>query len=179
MIAWLGLGGNLGDPERAFIRALETLEREGDRITGLASLWRTAAIGPGEQPDHLNSVARLQTSRAPGELLVRLKELEREAGRVSGERWGPRPLDLDLLLLANDEGYLLQLEQAGLEIPHPRMSERAFVLQPLQELDPGLPDQRTGGQLAQHLQDERVRSQVANKLTRKEPWYPAPFVPLP
>jgi 2-amino-4-hydroxy-6-hydroxymethyldihydropteridine diphosphokinase len=176
MIAWLGLGGNLGDPERAFVLALAALEQQGDRVLAVASLWQTAAIGPGSQPDHLNTVVRLATDTGPRELLMRLKEQERAAGRVPGEPWGPRPLDMDLLLLSDNQGLWLQVEQPGLRVPHPRIGERAFVLCPLLELEPGLEDAREGLPWSRQLQQPALRAQRVSKVIRKEPWYPVRFV---
>lgn len=176
MKAWLGLGGNLGDPERAFVIALETLEAEGDRVEAVASLWRTEAIGPPGQPDHLNTVVRLDTARTPRELLVRLKQLERAAGRQAGMAWGPRPLDMDLLLLADDRAAWITVQEPGLGVPHARMGERAFVLCPLTELEPDVCDPRDGRPLVELAASEVIRAQRVEQLTRKEAWYPVPIV---
>jgi 2-amino-4-hydroxy-6-hydroxymethyldihydropteridine diphosphokinase len=100
----------------------------------VSPLYRSAPASPIEQPAFLNCVALLRSGLSPAELLALAKALERAAGRVPGERWGPRPLDLDLLLVGD------RSERADeLELPHPRLRERAFVLAPLADLAPGLP----------------------------------------
>jgi 2-amino-4-hydroxy-6-hydroxymethyldihydropteridine diphosphokinase len=176
MIAWLGLGGNLGEPERAFVQALKALEEQGDTVQAVARLWRTAAIGPAGQPDHLNTVVRLSTSDTPAGLLRRLKEQERLAGRVPGEVWGPRPLDMDVLLLQDNTGHWLEVTEPGLQVPHPRIGERAFVLCPLLELEPDLVDARDGSPWSRRLRQPDVQAQRVGPLIRKEPWYPVRFV---
>lgn len=100
----------------------------------MAPLYRSAAVSPIEQPDFLNTVVLARSELAPEELLRFAKELERAAGREEGPRWGPRPLDVDLLLVGE-----LQRRDADLELPHPRLRERSFVLAPLADLGPDLP----------------------------------------
>lgn len=100
----------------------------------MAPLYRSAAVSPIAQPDFLNTVAVARSELAPEELLRFAKELERAAGREEGPRWGPRPLDVDLLLVGE-----LQRRDGDLELPHPRLRERSFVLAPLADLLPDLP----------------------------------------
>jgi 2-amino-4-hydroxy-6-hydroxymethyldihydropteridine diphosphokinase len=133
--AYVGLGANLGDRERTLREAVAALDAEdGIEVTAVSTLRETEPVGVGEQPLFLNGAAALDTTLEAGELLGRLLAMEQRFGRtrVPGER-GPRTLDLDLLLY-DDE----RIEEPGLTVPHPRLHERRFVLEPLAELDPGL-----------------------------------------
>jgi len=137
--AWVALGANLGDPRQTLRRALCWLSALPHTVLLQASsLHRTTPVGPA-QPDYLNAVARLSTCLSPRELLSALQSLERAAGRERTVRWGPRTLDLDLLMvgLAGRAGFL-RSDAADLELPHPRMVSRPFVLAPLLQLDPDL-----------------------------------------
>jgi len=131
--ALIGLGSNLGDGPEMIRAALRELEKhDGIQVERVSSLYRTAPWGNEAQTDFTNAVAELSTSLAPAALLRQLLRTERLLGRVrDGVRWGPRHIDLDLLCC---EG--LELHSAELELPHPRMHLRAFVLVPLLELDP-------------------------------------------
>lgn len=134
--AYVGLGANLGDRERTLHRAVARLGQvPGIDVARVSTLRETDPVGLVEQPRFLNGVVALETSLAPRDLLAALLEVERGLGRirVEGERWGPRALDLDLLLY--DE---LVVREPGLTVPHPRLHERRFVLEPLVELDPDL-----------------------------------------
>jgi 2-amino-4-hydroxy-6-hydroxymethyldihydropteridine diphosphokinase len=127
--AYVGLGSNLGDRERAILRAAELIETH-----RLSSIRETEPWGYTEQPRFLNAVAELETGLSPRELLDRLLEVERELGRTrDGPRYGPRTIDLDLLLYGEEA-----VAEPGLRVPHPRLHERRFVLEPLAELEPGL-----------------------------------------
>jgi 2-amino-4-hydroxy-6-hydroxymethyldihydropteridine diphosphokinase len=111
----------------------------------VAPLYRSAPVSPIAQPDYFNTVVLAATDEPPEALLALAKRLEAEAGRVEGPRWGPRPLDVDLLLVAE-----LRRDDAALTLPHPRLRERGFVLAPLAEVAPGLrllPDGRTAAEL--------------------------------
>lgn len=133
--AFVGLGANLGDRERTLRAAVDALAaEEGIELVAVSTLRETEPVGVGEQPRYLNGVAVLETTLPPRRLLARLLETERRFGRVRvpGEH-GPRTLDLDLLLYGNEE-----IDEAGLAVPHPRLHERGFVLEPLAELAPGL-----------------------------------------
>jgi 2-amino-4-hydroxy-6-hydroxymethyldihydropteridine diphosphokinase len=127
--AYIGIGSNLGDRFGNVESACAALLELGC-VVRRSSLYRTAPWGNLEQPWFLNAVALLETKLPPRALLIRLLEIERELGRVRRERWGPRAIDLDLLIF--DE---LEIDEAGLRVPHPRMRERAFVLVPLAEID--------------------------------------------
>lgn len=133
--AYVGIGSNLDDPVRQVTGARAALEGLPDSgWFAHSGLWRSAPVGPGHQPDFVNACAGFLTRLDPHDLLARLQGLERNAGRIRGERWGPRTLDLDLLVLGS-----LTLDEPGLILPHPRMAERNFVLLPLSEIAPHLP----------------------------------------
>ena len=133
--AYIGLGSNLGDRERYLRRALAALAREPQiEVEAVSEVRETDPVGLVDQPRFLNAVARLATTLPPRALLERLLAVERTLGRRrTGPRFGPRTIDLDLLLYGHES-----LAEPGLEIPHPRMHERRFVLEPLFELDPSL-----------------------------------------
>ena len=133
--AYIGLGANLGDREAMLRAALEQLAAEpGVEVVAVSAFRDTAPVGIVDQPRFLNAVAAVETELAARELLDRLLGVERRLGRTrEGPRFGPRTIDLDLLLYGDAE-----LAEPGLDVPHPRMHERLFVLEPLAELDPGL-----------------------------------------
>lgn len=140
--AYLGLGANLGDREATIRRAVELLAATpGIGVVGVSTLRETDPVGYVDQPRFLNGVATLETELTPRVLLDRLLAVEQELGRVRGEgpRFGPRTIDLDLLLYGDEV-----VDEAGLVVPHPRLVGRRFVLEPLHELDPELtlPDGR-------------------------------------
>jgi 2-amino-4-hydroxy-6-hydroxymethyldihydropteridine diphosphokinase len=128
-LAYIGLGSNLGDREETIRRAVELLG-----AARVSTLIETEPWGYADQPRFLNAVAELETDEPPRALLARLLEIELELGRTrEGPRYGPRTIDLDLLLYGDD-----RLDEPGLGLPHPRLHERAFVLEPLAELAPEL-----------------------------------------
>ena len=134
--SFVGLGSNLGDREGTILRALARLQDEpGLSVVRVSTLRETEPVGYLEQPQFLNGVVELATQLAARDLLTRLLAIERELGRTRGEGppLGPRTIDLDLLLYGDKV-----IAQAGLQIPHPRMHERRFVLEPLAELAPGV-----------------------------------------
>ena len=133
--AYVGLGANLGDRERMLRAAVDALAaEEGIEVVSVSTLRETEPVGVGEQPLFLNGAAELETTLTARELLDRLLALEQRFGRVRipGEH-GPRTLDLDLLLYGDEV-----IDEPGLTVPHPRLHERRFVLEPLAELAPGL-----------------------------------------
>ncbi len=149
----LGLGGNLGAVEETLVRALRQLESALGPLL-VASLYRSRPVSPIPQPDYLNTAVLARTSLAPGELLALAKTLERDAGRRDGPRFGPRPLDIDVLLYGD-----LQLESPELTVPHPRLRERRFVLEPLADIAPDWrvpPDDITVRELLERLEEEGV-----------------------
>jgi 2-amino-4-hydroxy-6-hydroxymethyldihydropteridine diphosphokinase len=149
--AYVGLGANLGDPEAAIRRAVELLDaRPGVRVLATSSLRWTEPWGYADQPRFLNGACALETTLAPEELLAVLLDVEQVLGRQrDGPRYGPRAIDLDLLLYGDETVALPHLT-----VPHPRLAERAFALEPLLELDPdlALPDGRRVSELLAGLQ---------------------------
>ena len=134
--AHVGLGSNLGDPQEQIRRAVELLAAEdGLEVVAVSALRETDPIGYEDQPRFLNGAAELRTSLSARELLDRLLGIERRLGRIRGEgpRFGPRTIDLDLLLHGDEV-----VAEPGLVVPHPRLHERRFALEPLAELDPAL-----------------------------------------
>ena len=132
--AYIALGSNLGNPVKqvttavAEIAALATC-----RLVAQSHWYRTAPLGPGQQPDYTNGVVAVDTSLDPLALLHELQAIEQAHGRQRGERWGPRTLDLDLLLFGQET-----IATLSLVVPHPRLRERNFVLYPLADIAPGL-----------------------------------------
>ena len=141
MRAHIGLGGNLGDRRSYLERAVERLGREpAIEVVAVSSFRETDPVGYENQPRFLNGAVAVETTLGPRELLERLLAVERELGRErTGPRFGPRTIDLDLLLYGAET-----IDEPGLTVPHPRLAERRFVLEPLAELDPDLvlPDGR-------------------------------------
>lgn len=138
--AYLGLGSNLGDRLATLATAADLLAAEpGITLTGCSRIWETDPVGGPPQPDFLNLVLRAQVELAPMDLLAACRRVEAALGRVRDARWGPRTIDVDVLLID-----ALTVDDAELTVPHPRMHERAFVLLPLLDLDPDpvLPDGR-------------------------------------
>ena len=156
---FIGLGGNLGDPARNIAEALARLDRHPQiRIVAASSLYRTAPWGRLDQPDFINAAAELATRLAPRQLLAHCLEVERALQRVRDERWGPRTIDIDILLFGDRA-----LREEGLEIPHPRLAERAFALVPLVEI---APDVQVGGETVAMLAG-RLDASGVHKLDRR------------
>jgi 2-amino-4-hydroxy-6-hydroxymethyldihydropteridine diphosphokinase len=135
MRAYVALGSNLGDSQQQLVDAIRALAAlPHTRLLSRSHVYRTPPWGVHNQPDFLNAVVVLETPLPPHDLLDAMLEIERAAGRErSGERWGPRTLDLDLLHVAGKT-----INDERLTLPHPHISERAFVLLPLNELAPEL-----------------------------------------
>lgn len=134
-LAYVALGANLGDRLGTLREAVRRIDAtRGLAVLRASSVWETAAVGP-PQPDYLNAVIEIDACKTPRAHLGRLHQVERELGRVRDPeaRWGPRTIDLDLLWQGG-----LRLHGAVLELPHPRIAERSFVLAPLAELAPSL-----------------------------------------
>jgi 2-amino-4-hydroxy-6-hydroxymethyldihydropteridine diphosphokinase len=131
---YVGIGSNLGEPLTRVHQALRDLECIAEtRFIGRSRCYRSEPLGPAGQPDYINAVAVLETRLPPDKLLEALQAIEKAHGRTRTMRWGPRTLDLDILLYGD-----LVSTDSHLIIPHPRLPERAFVLYPLQEIAPGL-----------------------------------------
>ena len=133
--AYVGLGSNLQGPVRQLENAFELLAGiHRTRLIKKSSLYRSAPFGGVEQPDFVNAAAALMTRLSAAELLIELQRIENECGRERGDvQWGPRVLDLDLLVYSNQK-----IEEQDLDVPHPGIGERNFVLLPLGEVAPGL-----------------------------------------
>lgn len=128
---YIGLGSNLGDRKGNIKRALRELSSTPVKVIKVSSLIETEPVGGPPQRNFINAAAQIQTELSPGELLKLLKSIERKLGRVPSERNGPRVIDLDILVYDR-----LAMATPELTIPHPRMTERDFVLKPLQEIAP-------------------------------------------
>ncbi len=154
--AYVGLGANLGDRVATVMRALELLgERPDIEVVAVSSFRETDPVGYLDQPRFLNAAAAVDTSLQPEALLATLLAIERELGRTrEGPRYGPRTVDLDLLLIDD-----VTVDEAGLTVPHPRLHERAFALEPLVEIDPSIvvPGRGTVGQLLRGLERQPSR----------------------
>jgi 2-amino-4-hydroxy-6-hydroxymethyldihydropteridine diphosphokinase len=139
--AYIGLGSNIGDRERALGRATALLgETPGVELVAVSATRETDPVGLTEQPRFLNAAAAVETALEPRALLQRLLAIERELGRTrDGPRFGPRTIDLDLLLYGG-----VTVDEPGLTVPHPRLQDRRFVLEPLAELDSTLEVPRLG-----------------------------------
>ena len=134
-LVYIGLGSNVGDREQTIRDAVARLDAQDEiELVRISSLRETDPVGYTDQPRFVNGVAALETDLPPRGLLERMLRIERDLGRTrDGPRFGPRTIDLDLLLYGDAE-----VDEPGLQIPHPRMTERSFVLEPLAELDPAL-----------------------------------------
>ncbi|MDP9329424.1 MAG: 2-amino-4-hydroxy-6-hydroxymethyldihydropteridine diphosphokinase [Actinomycetota bacterium] len=130
--AFIGLGSNLGDRLSSLQAALDLLGAEpGIEVVSSSRVWESDPVGGPVQPDFLNAVVRVETSLTPRDLLLVCHQVEAALGRVRDVRWGPRTVDVDLLLFGHET-----VDEMDLTLPHPRMTRRAFVLLPLLELDP-------------------------------------------
>jgi 2-amino-4-hydroxy-6-hydroxymethyldihydropteridine diphosphokinase len=133
-VSYIALGSNLGNPEAQLASAIQALgHASGCELIAQSPWYRSAAIGPGQQPDYLNAVAQLETLLSPRQLLHTLQAIEQAHGRERTLHWGARTLDLDILLYGVET-----ISDTGLTIPHPRLQERNFVLYPLFDLAPEL-----------------------------------------
>ncbi|WP_159586739.1 2-amino-4-hydroxy-6-hydroxymethyldihydropteridine diphosphokinase [Chelativorans xinjiangense] len=143
--AFLGLGGNIGEPAKAMAAALRALNADADvHVEKVSALYRTPPWGIEDQPDFLNAVAEIRTGLPPRRLLELCLDTERALKRERRERWGPRLIDIDILVYGRQ-----RVSEGGLVVPHPRMLERAFVLLPLAEIAPDLVVE--GRRVAEHL----------------------------
>ena len=155
MRVYLGLGGNLGNPAGALAKAVCGLERGGVRIVKKSSLYETEPVDFTGQPWFINQVLEADTEASPCALLALAKKIEREGGRGSGPRNGPRTIDIDILLM---DGVILRTE--SLTIPHERLAERRFVLIPMAEIAPRLVHPVLGKSMRTLLRDCHDRSIV-------------------
>lgn len=131
---FVGLGSNLSEPQQQLCSALAAMAKiPGTELLRRSGFYRSAPVGPGEQPDYVNAAAELDTELPPLVLLDHLQSIENAQGRERRVRWGARTLDLDILLFGRQ-----RIDEPRLQVPHPRIAERNFVLQPLMELEPEL-----------------------------------------
>ncbi len=134
VLAYIGLGSNMDDPQQQIEQALrEISELPQTRLVSTSQLYRTRPVGPQDQPDFVNGVCAVESTLAPMELLQSLQKIEQRHGRTREQHWGPRTLDLDILLYGNE-----CISFDALQVPHPRMAERNFVLVPLADIAPEL-----------------------------------------
>ena len=165
--AYIGIGSNLNDPAAQVRTACETLaELPDSRLVAVSDLYSNPPMGPQDQPDYVNAVAGLLTTLAPEAMLQALQALEKQQGRVRAkdDRWGPRVIDLDLLVYGGRT-----ISSPGLNLPHPGISERNFVLFPLCDIAPTLvvPGQGTAELLAQRMGDEALQALDSNIQSRR------------
>jgi len=147
MRAFIGLGANLGDREASIRAALEAIAAMPETdLVRVSSLYDTEPVGDVDQPNFLNAVALVDTELDARQLLWNLMLVEKKLGRVRTQRWGPRTIDLDLLLFGDEI-----IEDPDLRVPHPEIIRRSFVLVPLVELEPRLVHPGTGETMATHL----------------------------
>ncbi len=159
--AYVALGSNLAEPERQVATAFERLAQLPDTLMiARSSLYRSRPLGPQDQPDFVNAAAGLLTRLPAATLLAQLKNLEREMGReVPVVKWGPRVIDLDLLLYGSVESAGSVASAAGPVLPHPGIHERNFVLYPLAEFAPDafIPGRGRVAELARHIGSEGLQ----------------------
>lgn len=150
---FLGIGGNMGDRREMMRSAVAGIRRVLDDVV-VSSLYESAAWGVTEQPAFLNAVARGRTSLGPVELLDAMQAIENELGRVRERRWGPRLIDIDILLYGSEV-----IDEPRLQVPHPYMNQRGFVLRPLADLAAGLtlPDGSLVGELLTTVDQNALR----------------------
>jgi len=148
MRAYLGLGSNIGVRTQSIRQSLELMPAEGIQVLRVSRMYETEPWGVGNQPRFINAVCEVETELEPEALLQAIKRIEKALGREPGVRWGPRPIDIDILLYGDK-----QIHTNDLVIPHPGMLWRASVLVPLVELAPDLRHPRTGRTMQEHLRD--------------------------
>jgi len=161
--AYVALGSNLDDPDMQLQRAVDEIDSTPDiRVTGCSRLYRSDPVGPEGQPDYCNAVVEIETALPSLELLDALQAIEQQHGRERSLRWGPRTLDLDILLYSNDK-----IQTARLTVPHYQMHVRNFVLCPLADIVPELrlPD----GQALSHLVEENGQEGLS-VIANEYPW---------
>jgi 2-amino-4-hydroxy-6-hydroxymethyldihydropteridine diphosphokinase len=159
MPAYIGVGSNLGDSLARVRAAFESLAAlPGSRLVARSRLYRTRPFGPVQQGDFINAVAGMLTQLTALELFAQIRGIEVAAGRVRTERWGPRTLDLDLLVFGDE-----CIDTADLKVPHPGIAERGFVLAPLVDIAPALrvPGMGRAGELLRRLPEDGIAEVIA------------------
>lgn len=157
--AALGIGGNLGDTQQNLINVISNLAHQLDiEVLSVSKLYKTPPWGKTDQPAFLNACILVETSLSARQLLDKCLDIEQKLGRVRAERWGPRQVDIDILYFGDQV-----IAEEGLEVPHPRMTDRAFVMQPLSDI---APDKLICGKLvsqwAKELHDEAIEVVLEN-----------------
>ena len=159
---FISMGSNIGDRVENCRKALEEISAWA-RIVNVSSVYETEPVGRGDQEDFINCAAEIETPLSPHELLARFKSTENKLGRVSGERWGPRVIDIDIIFYGN-----LIIDSEELQIPHLSAHVRRFVLEPLCEIEPGFIHPGCGitvSELLQNLEDEKIVTKVGGPST--------------
>lgn len=161
-VAYIGLGSNLNDPKQQILHALSSLRKIPDaEVVRVSSLYRSKPLGPEDQPDYVNAAAMLETSMSAFKLLTQLHQIEQDSGRIrDSQNWGPRIIDLDLLLFGDEK-----INEENLTVPHPEISNRNFVLYPLIEMTPDLtiPGQGAARDLLEQVAAEGLNKIVCNE----------------
>ena len=157
---FIGIGSNLGDRQKNCLRAVELMDRMADcRITGYSDWYLTKPVGVEGQEWYVNGVVSLTTDISPQDLLKRLLKIEANMGRIRIERWGPRSIDLDILMFGQEI-----IQESNLKIPHPRMHLRRFVLEPMTQLAPNLVHPELGLSMKVLLENLPDENQVVTRL---------------
>lgn len=137
--AWLGLGGNIDNPVASMAKALKLLDGRGDtKVIAVSNVYRTPPWGKTDQAWFHNACAEITTALEPIKLIETCLEVERSLKRVRLERWGPRIIDIDILAMETNAGEAIVMNETSLELPHPRIQDRAFVIVPLNDITPEL-----------------------------------------
>ena len=157
---FIGIGSNLGDRQKNCLRAVERMDRMADfRITGYSDWYLTKPVGVEGQEWYVNGVVSLTTDISPQDSLERLLKIEADMGRIRKERWGPRSIDLDILMFGQEI-----IQESNLKIPHPRMHLRRFVLEPMTQLAPNLVHPELGLSMKVLLENLPDENQVVTRL---------------
>lgn len=162
--AYIGLGSNLGEPLANCLRALHKLDSEDIRIVRCSSFYRTQAVGYEKQPHFINAVVEITTKLGATNLFAKMQQIEKALGKETQFKWGPRIIDLDLLLFGNEV-----INEIGLQVPHPLMHERRFVLAPLAEIAPKL-EHPVFKDSIEHLLRETHDPKICLRLNADNPW---------
>ena len=162
--AYIGLGSNLEEPLANCLRAIHELDQEDIKVTRCSSFYRTQAAGYEKQPHFVNAVVQVITDLGPEELFAKMRQIEKELGKQETFKWGPRKIDLDLLLYGEEI-----INDDELQVPHPLMHERKFVLAPLAEIAPHAKHPVFEDDI-EHLLEENSDPKFCLRLRADNPW---------